>query len=99
MFEIGKKYKNRYSHIIFECKAIDGDWAWLKNNEGYYSSWRKNEFHKFTEYKPPIVHKRYVHWYKVNNEVGTATLHEKVDKCGGVPVLHVEEVTFTEEQS
>jgi len=54
MFEIGKKYKNKYSHIIFECKAIDGDWAWLKSETtGSYVSVYSKEFGiVYTEYKP-----------------------------------------------
>lgn len=96
--EIGKKYRVKGYPTIYEViyKHDDGTVvAIYKSGELNCSvTIKKPNFNFYMEYIEPVVHKRYVHWYKAGNTVGTGTFKYRSPQYPGL--VHIEEVTWTE---
>jgi hypothetical protein len=98
MFIVGKKYQGRFSNNVYECLYADETGGLLGN--GKIKFWGPSDFFKscYKEYKEPVVHKRYVHWYYGYNEIlSTSTGPKKEMAIGKYPVIKIDEVTYVEE--
>lgn len=75
MFEVGKVYKGKYHSLIVKCVWTNGVYATLEyetSKECFCSDHREG----WKEYTPPVIHTRYVHWYKsttFSNDIWTTT--------------------------
>jgi len=104
-FEIGKQYKNINGQKIHTCIAFSPEgWPILRSDPSYTSVVvLKPDSHvkdHWEEYIPPVIHKRYVHWYRIpKSGVFIHATVKKVDRINGYPVLHVQEVSFEEKKT
>jgi len=67
MFEVGKLYKGKYHNLIVKCVWTNGVYATLEyetSKECFCSDHKEG----WTEYTPPVIHTRYVHWYRNKHE-------------------------------
>lgn len=102
-FEIGKQYRNKIGGSISKCIALTKENLPVLQNLPV----KKNVFvvaeetqKNWEEYIPPVIHKRYVHWYRIpKSGVFIHATVKKVDRINGYPVLHVQEVSFEEKKT
>lgn len=101
-FEVGKQYRNKISGSIFECIALTVDNLPIIISLLY----KKNVFiikeetkGNWEEYNPPVIHTRYVHWFKlVNGGIATYTMSDKDYTISDGTLLKTDVVTYTEEK-
>ena len=104
-FKIGKQYKNINKQKIHTCIAFSPEgWPILRSDPSYTNVIiLKPDSHvkdHWEEYIPPVIHKRYVHWYRIpKSGVFIHATVKKVDRINGYPVLHVQEVSFEEKKT
>lgn len=104
-FEIGKQYKNINKQKIHTCIAFSPEgWPILRSDPSYTNVIiLKPDSHvkdHWEEYIPPVIHKRYIHWYRtsVTSSMFTHCSDRKLENIAGIPVLHVQEVSFEEKR-
>ena len=102
MWEFGKKYKHNIGdETIYEVTHVNESGALLKYNyRGLtYFFTTNEEFQYYSEYKEPVVHKRWVHFYRNNNYGVTTWTTETPEKPKGITLKYIEckEVSITEE--
>lgn len=102
MWKIRKKYKHNTSNkTIYEVTYVNESGALIKYNYGdkeFYSFITNEEFQYYSEYKEPVVHKRWVHFYRNNNYGVTTWTTETPEKPKGITLKYIEckEVSITE---
>lgn len=98
MFIVGKKYQRIHSDNIYECLYADETGGLLSNGKAKCWTPISFFFKAYKEYKEPVVHTRYVHWY-INyfGQMCTSTQEKITDKVYNHPVIKVDEVTYVEE--
>lgn len=111
MFEVGKKYKSDYSHLIFTCVHVGKKNVYCESLEGDPLLLHKAGYSWIKEYKEPIIHTRYGLWYKHNpsKETGFVMAGSRVSNEKDVTdwfssaypshiLLRVVKLTFTENE-
>lgn len=105
MFEVGKKYTNIFYHNstvhIYECLYVGRQAVFLQNtNTGVeFIVSADSIIRHYKEYKEPVVHTRYVHWYKTSNGRVWAMFTDDYenDDENYTGYLRTDTVTYTEE--
>lgn len=103
---VGKSYVNVSRKITIKVHKVisvadNGD-AWSEfsvNNNITHCTWFKANRKNFKEYKEPVVHTRYVHWYKMKGETYTETSRSKEypSWINESKYIKTDIVTYTEE--
>jgi hypothetical protein len=103
MMEVGKKYVGKATGCLYKCLAVYKDQAWvtLDNSEPFTVNIGGRDFtDRFREYKEPVVHTRYIHWYKDRRQdvfavMGSKNVHPDRSENG---YIKTDIVTYTEDQ-
>lgn len=101
MFEVGKKYKQKEAvKDIYECMWRNDKYVLLVSKTGPWCTeinWAAVHVH---EYKNPVVHTRYIHWYKNRSGAIRAVVSDKKESESyfGHNCLKTDKVEYVEEQ-
>lgn len=98
--EVGKSYKS-YSFSLtseaYYCLYVSEKGAVFKYGlQEFYLDKTQIEERKFRQWMPPVVHKRWVCWWKNNNGVMNCTVSIKhpSEHQWLYPIIHSQEVTY-----